>query len=607
MGGELTLPIALDYAIVQQALIKQLVSGDSNSIEVFNDGLDCNSLTLSDPRVGSSDNGLVSVKTTLSAQGGTPIGGRCMFPFSWQGGIETLQEVYINPDGQSVAFRVVDSSVITTNDNGEPMPSPIWNWVKSYIHPRLAAVTINLGPAMSSLQELLSSGLSGIAASGTATADTAILQSQIAPLLLKAVTASPEKLNVSLSLTVPDAPAEWLPPGSVPDEEHPLSTEELARWDQSWQSWDGFATWLIKTMAAPADPQLAQTLGDILLESRYQLRDALANDSKSGDPVRELFVSTWQQLAPLLRDGTLNIPGAEALQVATFISAADALQTLDSAAPYLGVRFDSQTFRTLARLILPTVSDDDLGYNTQVDPQLRALLGLDPEFDVPTFNEDTGEANPASGPFAWLIPRAEAANVDPKLIKKLTGWVPASAELDDYITSVNQLLEEITRAEREKGKVPVAYFPIYESLLLATAWQESCWRQYIDRGGKVQPILSSAGSVGMMQINQHVWRGIYDPAALHDNIAYNAKAGNEILVHYLVDYAIKKKEQTVTGDNNSLARATYAVYNGGPKHLTRYRNPNTSKGLRLIDDAFWKKYQTIRSSGASAVKSCYSY
>jgi len=153
--------------------------------------------------------------------------------------------------------------------------------------------------------------------------------------------------------------------------------------------------------------------------------------------------------------------------------------------------------------------------------------------------------------------------------------------------------------------VPVIFYPLYENLLRATAWQESCWRQYIETLGEVKTIQSSAGSLGLMQVNKHVWRGIYNAESLSDNVGYNARAGNEILVKYLVEYAIKKREHEITGNNDNLARATYAVYNGGPQQLKRYRNPDTSKALKKIDNAFWEKYQAIQQQGPKAVKQCY--
>jgi soluble lytic murein transglycosylase-like protein len=107
-----------------------------------------------------------------------------------------------------------------------------------------------------------------------------------------------------------------------------------------------------------------------------------------------------------------------------------------------------------------------------------------------------------------------------------------------------------------------------------------------------------------MQVNLHVWRGVYDPEALVANVGYNVRAGNEILVHYLVDYALRKGEHERSADPDGLARAAYAAYNGGPSHLARYRRPNTPASLKMIDNAFLDKYRAIQAEGAAAVKRC---
>jgi hypothetical protein len=142
-------------------------------------------------------------------------------------------------------------------------------------------------------------------------------------------------------------------------------------------------------------------------------------------------------------------------------------------------------------------------------------------------------------------------------------------------------------------------------MVLATAWQETCWRQFKKEGGQVVPMKSSAGAVGMMQIVPQVWRGFYEKEALERNIAYNAAAGSEILRHYLVKYAIRRGEHETTGDPENLARATYAAYNGGPGHLSRYRESSTPESLRQIDESFWKKYQTVKQGDELAVVQCY--
>jgi soluble lytic murein transglycosylase-like protein len=182
--------------------------------------------------------------------------------------------------------------------------------------------------------------------------------------------------------------------------------------------------------------------------------------------------------------------------------------------------------------------------------------------------------------------------------------VPRRPEIEDYLHTVEQLLDAVASAEHGSGKLPEAYFEVYDALLRATAWQESCWRQYIVRQGAVETIRSPAGSVGLMQINTHVWRGLYDLDLLLASIDYNARAGSEILVHYLVDYAIRKLGPEAAGNGDDIARAAYAAYNGGPKHLTRVRDPKTAASLKKIDKAFWQKSRAMQTEGPLAVKSC---
>jgi hypothetical protein len=64
---------------------------------------------------------------------------------------------------------------------------------------------------------------------------------------------------------------------------------------------------------------------------------------------------------------------------------------------------------------------------------------------------------------------------------------------------------------------------------------------------------------------------------------------------------IAKGEHTVRNDIEDLARATYAAYNAGPAGLRRYRR----KSGHRIDQAFWKKYQQIKSGNELAVASCF--
>jgi hypothetical protein len=587
-AAPLEIPLALDYRIVEQALGEQLFSGPGGTAEVYADRLRCNVLLLSEPRVEGAGDGRLRVSASLRARTGTPLFGRCWLSKSWRVLLETVQTAQVSPGSSIVSFRVEDSAVLSPDDRQEVLPGFVQGWIRDHVHPRLAAVTVDLQPAVSGLQELLDAVMRD-ARFASADGATGLLS----PLQLTGVRTGVESLTAVLSIEVADAPADWTEPAQAP-----LTEDELASWDAAWQSWDGFATWAIKTLAFESGSALNEALADTLLETRYELRDALARDERDRDPVRELFLNTWQRLAPLLQDIQTDLPASQALGYAAFVSAGDAIHSLDLLAPHLGLRLNRDSLRSMARILMPAVSDYDLRYDTAVDPELRVLLGLDPDFD-----EEPADSA-AAALLDWLIGSAHAAQIRPELLKQLDGWVPRRPEIDDYLHTVGRLLDAVADAERDRGKVPAQYHDLYDALLRATAWQESCWRQYIEREGEIETIRSPAGSVGLMQVNTHVWRGIYDLDALLGNIAYNARAGSEILVHYLVDHAVRKLGPDLADDPDSLARAAYAAYNGGPRHLTRFRDPRTSASLRNIDKAFWQKYRAIQSEGPLAVKHC---
>ncbi len=581
-AATVTVPVELDYGIVAQALSDQVFTGPGGTAELYTDRLRCNTLTLAEPDVGGTEAEQLQLGAVLRLRAGTPVGGKCRFSRSWNGHVELLQRAETDPGRGVVAFRVVDSRLLDA-EGENALPRFAHRWVRDYVYPRLSAVEIDLAPAVAGIQELLD-----LAAGAPDRPNPA--GSGFPTLRLAGARPRPERLAVELQLDAAEPPEAW-----APEPESPLTGEELAEWDLAWQAWDGFATWLIKTLAMDADEELTAALAETLLEARYDLRDALASDTRERDPVRDLFLKSWARLAPLVRDMQTGLPGSQALRFATFVSAGDALATVDRLAPHLGIRIDRDALRQMARALVPAVTDYQLRYDTAVDPELRELLGLDPEFDD------------GSEPFswlAWLIPDAVATPIDPGLVERLNQWVPRRRDVDDYLQTMEQLLDAIATAERDQGKVPDEHLELYDTLLRATAWQESCWRQYVEREGALETIRSSAGSVGLMQINMHVWRGVYDVDDLLGNVAYNARAGNEILVHYLVDYAIRKGEHRLDGGVDNLARATYAIYNGGPRHRTRYRNPGTSASLKKIDSAFWVKYRAIQSEGPLAVKTC---
>jgi len=183
--------------------------------------------------------------------------------------------------------------------------------------------------------------------------------------------------------------------------------------------------------------------------------------------------------------------------------------------------------------------------------------------------------------------------------------VPSDAELKHYLFEIRNLLLEEADARIRSSSIDHEYARIYRKLILTTAWQESCWRQYIVKNRKIVPLISGTGDIGMFQINEKVWRGIYSPSKLKWDITYNVRSGSEILFKFMVNYALKQKEHKNNGGLSNLARATYSAYNGGPSQVSRYRKNNVPAEHKKIDNAFWKKYQQVHQGRELAVAQCF--
>jgi len=128
-------------------------------------------------------------------------------------------------------------------------------------------------------------------------------------------------------------------------------------------------------------------------------------------------------------------------------------------------------------------------------------------------------------------------------------------------------------------------------------------RQFVKKGDSMTPLASATGDVGMMQVNRHTWRGLYDLNGLAGDVKYNANAGSEILLYHLARFAIPRHEDKQPG--GQLARATYSAYNGGPRQLARYRTASTIAALKKVDEAFWTKFRAVSAGQELAVKGCY--
>ncbi len=590
LGRQVDVPLTFDYAFVRQELIAQVYTSPSDQAIVWDDGTGCAFLKLRDPNV-SGAGGRLRVVSRGAARVGTPIGDQCLAPIQWEGFLEVFEDPEISADQRLLRFRVVQSNIYDTAWKKGFLTGKLWDLMKEHVQPRLESVRIDLNEPVRNVRDILPLLF--------AKADTARIDEMLSSIRLAAASVSDTGVHATLDFTVSDAT-----PAGGPIPEPTLTAEELRRWEEAWQRWDAFLTFTIKqfdrdTLAA----DVRQALTDVLVEGRYDIIEALAPSAPGApDPTRALFLKTWERLVPAIRQSAALQPGATALRYMSFIAAGDALAALDQVAPDIGLDISADGLRRLARIVAPLSVEDPLAYSTSVDPELRQLSGFGPSLPPPDLSgAPSGEAWWRH----WVVASPAFAAAEAPNPKTLERWLPPDGDtVDAYLQAVHEALDEVTQKTLAGTGLPDQYHKLYQQLVLATAWQESCWRQFLRSNGTLTYMKSAIGSVGLMQINEHVWRGFYDVRGLRWDIRYNARAGAEILMRYLRDYTVARTKEAGVNPTDVLARATYIVYNGGPGQLPRFFKRTLSKGTRRIDDLFWEKYQAITKNDQAALARC---
>ncbi len=594
----ITVPFRLSLQKVERGITEQLFTGPEGTCTIAEDKPGCRRLSLSAPQVTPVKK-LLRITCDAAAQYGGDGGRDCDRPQQWQGKLELSVKPRFETAGRVLTFQVVETAFYEKNRRAASAPGVPGDSLKKLIGERFERAALDCKPALDRFAGLLAALLPG----GRERADQALGSLSIS---------QPQVYTFSLAMQL----SFTIEP--LPSDQKPFAAMVHERREERLKRWDAFVTFVSKRLGRNRQQEQQRNLAGVLLDARYDLAAAHEGPERSpSDPVPGLFVRTWKRMRPvalgLYRESTSG-PGPD---LENFITAGSVLAALSAREKALNYQVSDEGMRAVARIADPESAEDPLAYSTEVDPELRRLFGFGDPLPQPVISPAVAITRglPENRnrlrfsdfmpePESWFLASACAAEeADP--FGKLNSWVPLKGELTAYLEMVRTLLIGLREETLARRPLDEPYGKVYRDLVLATAWQESCWRQFIRKGDSITPLVSSASSVGLMQVNPRVWRGVYDVEGLYGDIRYNGRAGCEILLHYLRDYAIAKGEDKLAGGIDNLPRATYAIYNGGPGHRSRYRTSTTGASLKKIDAALWRKYTAVREGREMEVAGCF--
>jgi len=596
-GQVVTLPLTLDDKLLTSLLAESAFTGPGRSADVVGEKGDCIYVKLEDP-VYRLENNLLKLEMALTIHGGTEMGGRCLFPMEWQGYL-VLWQSPVFPDNEfSLSFKIMDSQLLNSKREPAAIAGFVWDIVKTSVYAHLEQVRVDLAPPVSHLksflgplfkeemQETMAGMLGSLHRGKTYVTD--------------------ENLIVELVAEVEEV--------YQPQEEvTPLTIKERAEIIELWERWDSFLVYLLGMMAhGPLEAHERQLLMDSLLESRYTFSAALEEPELEGDLVRVQFLNAWENLSPLFRRQLAKEPTGNSLGFLAFFTAVDALTLFDAMGPTFGIELSQEGLLYLVEML--SGESTTLPYLLDVDNILRNIFDLPPheqgvapeeglkEIDLP--DEEVEE--PLSFLFNFMVTPAYGAKAAKiPTFAEILKWKVPSDPYPEYVTRVREVLQRATTKIVDEDQIPASLQKAFVEMIPAFAWQESCFRQFVVKKKKFTYLLSYNGSsVGLMQINERIWRGLYDRERLRWDIDYNAVAGCEILALYLNRYVLRDASW-VRGDKPQLlARLLYSMYNGGPGQYKKFLQREKSGKHYKSDQLFAEKLEWAKNEEWEKIRKC---
>ncbi len=316
----------------------------------------------------------------------------------------------------------------------------------------------------------------------------------------------------------------------------------------------------------------------------------------------QIFSNGWKEIRPVLVKhlGAVTSHSPELTgKMRDVFSRTDRVAGLTSFDAKDAFAFNQENMTDILRTFERS-SSTVLAYDKEVDSALREVLGFDDggaEVGKPEKNRDgIGKMAPVSG-------KDEKQHGE-----TFKDMVVTRENYTEYLAAIRSLLKQRVDVILEESQLGSEYQTFFRDFIPATAWQESCFRQFVKKNGRIETIRSyDDSSVGIMQINEKVWKNIYDIERINSDIEYNIQAGCEIAYLYLTRYTIKRlkkqgKENQITSP--VLARLLYSMYNGGPGQYHKFFKRHATGKYYRTGNLFFQKYSWVTASKWDNLKIC---
>lgn len=334
LAREVNVPVPLDYGLIRNVLISQLFTGEGQSARLWKDGKECSFLDLSNPKI-AGQNGQIKIDNDVHAKFGAKMGGKCMTLVKWNGVLETLQKPTLDKTGTVLSFPVTSTNAF--DSKGQKLDiAQLQDLLQQVVAPKLADLKIDLNQ---SRDDIIKTLLPYVPAE-----DSEQLNDSVNSLRFSSVKVDDKNILLNLGFKANVKPADTRPVDA-------LSADELLQWQTIWQDWQAS---LEKSIAQlPLTTEMAanrDTLHSVLQNAGTAFEQGLTSDhEKDHDPVRQFINESWDQLAPLLRSVSQQLPGAEGLRYLTLIAATDLMYEVESIGSPFGLEISANGLRKIVR------------------------------------------------------------------------------------------------------------------------------------------------------------------------------------------------------------------------------------------------------------------